>query len=190
MADLDRFEQRLKMDLEHFDKSIESSRRMHESFVREAKANNDPSYLQRAMDKLEMLEKQWTAERQKIIEKNSDWKKYCEERDRDFEFLCGRGLFFASAEMSFKQAKIFNSHLPIPIIGYVEIGQWYNQGLKSGETKFMDLFADSSRQFNWWRRIANSENYIRTKASPGTYLYGVELGGVLRLIDFQPDSSD
>lgn len=181
------FEMMLSETLEKFQRSCDFWRQRHLARIEEmAKSGNEPA-VERLKADLNRLDFQWSLEKTKITNDWAVWKTQVLKKESDKDFLRGIGCEFEMAMGSYVHAAALEDvAIERPVIGYVEIHQSHNEGpqrVQSEFTTFQDLL-DESRPMSWWRRHITCR-----KASPGCWLYAILLGGVLKVIDYNLDSS-
>ena len=192
------FDARWKSDSDAFEKNAVVRIGRWERSLAEAETLGDFAKISACKTSLESMRRQVAHDREQLKKNHETWKASLIAQKNDYEFLCGYGPLFDIVKAKFDaQKELYGDKLPPetfdPVVGYVEIHQWWNEGkdkVIEGFTTFQDVadMKDSVRiTINWWRKKPGIKV---TKANKGFYLYAINLGGSLKLVDFNPDSSD
>jgi hypothetical protein len=171
----------LKRDLEYLENEYIKNKSQWIKMAEDHEKNLNPGAALRCRQQLEWMELNYKRNKSDLILNHE--KSLVDEKQKEFDrdFLRGFGPFYEAIKSSCKDNDV--------VIGYVMISQHQNyppDQIISDFTTFQDLL-DSNKYFNWRRRRFTEELVC---ANVGEYLFAVKFGGVLKLIDFNPDTSD
>lgn len=181
------FQAKLDKELSAHDTHVAHWKSIHQKQIDELEAKGQTDMARKAKSDLNKMEYQWINQRENLLHSWKVWKDSILMREADKDFLRGVGHRANAAEESFLQMQARHPSFQRPVVGYVEIHQWHNEGprqVQNNYTTFQDLL-DENRAMNWWTRKTDI-----LKASLGHYLYAIQLGGVLKLVSFNPDTKD